>query len=160
MEFTSTYYYYLTNPNAKVFEEKAYNNPNQPNYIWKDNTLYMRKTIWGTDFRRWLKNVGVDYDDNDLAVYTPIAHIDNGVVTGYHTHIANISNRFLDMEKTIRERYYPNLYFVQIGNHPYPKEARYNQSWLIDQFHRECHRIVYPHHDPKQFFILPKDILP
>ena len=115
----------------------------------ESNTLYMRKTIWGSHFRRWLKDVGVDYDVNNPAVYTPVAHIENGVVTGYHTHYPNVANRFLDMSKTNRETFYPNLYFVQIGNHPYPKEGRYNHSWLVDMFHRECHRIVSPIPIPK-----------
>ena len=159
MEFSSTIYHYATNPNAKAFEETAYNS-NDPNWVWKDNTVYMRKTIWGNAFRTWLNDVGIDYDVNNPAVYTPVAHVENGIVTGYHTQYPNASNRFLDMKKSTRELYYPNLYFVQIGIHPYPKEGRYNHTWLVDMFHRECHRIIYPDPDPKKFFFFLKDIQP
>ncbi len=159
MEFSSTIYHYLTNPDARAFEETAYNT-DEPNWIWKDNTVYMRKTIWGCVFRNWLREVGIDYDSNNPALYTPVAHIENGIVTGYHTQLSNIANRFLDMDDDTRDKYYPNLHFAQIGIHPYPKEGRYNHTWLIDNFHRECHRIVYPDPDPKKFFFPLKDLLP
>ena len=158
MTFTSSIYHYLTNPDAKAFEEKAYNT-DEPNWVLKDNVLYYRKNVWGTDFCKWLINEGIEYDDDRPAVYTPVASIENGIVTGYHTHLSNISNKFLEMGKSRRENYYPNLFFVQIGNHPYPKEARYNQSWLVDNFHRDCHRIIYPDPDPKKFFFLLSDII-
>ena len=160
MTFSSTLYHYLTNPNAKAFEEIAYNSETDPNWVWKDNTVYGRKSIWGSAFRQWLISEGIDYDTNNPVVYTPVAHIENGVVTGYHTQYPNVANRFLDMSKSVRELHYPNLYFVQVGTHPYPKEGRYHQPWLVDMFHRECHRIVYPDPDPKKFFFFLKDILP
>ena len=158
MEFSSTIYHYLTNPNAKAFEEKAYNSE-EPNWVLKDNTLYCRKSIWGNSFRKWLISENIEYDTYNPALYTPVANIENGIVTGYHTHLTNVSNRFLEMGKTTRENYYPNLFFVQVGTHPYPKEGRYNQSWLVDNFHRECHRIVYPDPDPKKFFFPLSDII-
>ena len=159
MEFSSTIYHYLTNPNARAFEETTYNS-DDPVWVLNNNTLYARKNIWSRDLRVWLTSKGVEYDDDNPALYTPVAHIENGIVTGYQTQVTNIANKFLEMNKSIRENHYPNLYFVQIGTHPYPKDARYNQTWLVDMFHRECHRIVYPDPDPKKFFFSLKDVLP
>ena len=159
MEPTSSLYFMAINPNHVDFSQKAYNT-DQPIYVWKDNTVYKRTPVWLHDFRNWLENQGIEVDSDNKAVYTPVAHVKDDVLTGYQTQFPNMANRFLDMNKSTRESYYPNLYFVQIGNHPYPKVARYNSSWLTDCYHRECHRIIYPDSDPKKFFILPKDILP
>ena len=159
MEFSSNLYHMAINPNHVDFQQMAYNS-DHPIYVWKDNTVYKRMGIWNRDFKNWLSDQGIEVDPEDRVVYTPIAHVKDNVLTGYHTQYPNISNRFLDMNKSTRECYYPNLYFVQIGNHPYPKEARWSQAWLEDMFHRECHRIVYPDQNPKNFFILPNNILP
>ena len=35
------------------------------------------------------------------------------------------------MTETTRQ-HYPNLYYVQIGNHPYSKEGRLHKSWLLE----------------------------
>ena len=75
----------------------------------------LERLFGGSDFRRWLKDVGVDYDVNNPAVYTPVAYIKNGVVTGYHTQYPNVANRFLENGEVNKRNYYPNLYFVQIG---------------------------------------------
>ena len=159
MTFSSSLYFMAINPNHVDFSQKAYNT-DEPIYVWKDNTVYKRTGVWQRDFKNWLENQGIKVDSETRAVYTPVAHVKDNVLTGYHTHYPNVANRFLDMSKASRESYYPNLYYVQIGNHPYPKEARWSTSWLTDMFHRECHRIIYPDSDPKKFFILPKDILP
>ena len=159
MEFSSTLYFMAINPNHVDFSQNAYNT-DEPIYVWKDNTVYKRTGVWQRDFRNWLRDNGIDVDTDYNIVYIPVAHVKDNVLTGYHTQFPNIANRFLEMGKSTRESYYPNLYYVQVGNHPYPKEARLNQGWLVDNYHRECHRIIYPHHEPKKFFILPKDILP
>ena len=159
MTFTSNLYLMATNPNHVDFQQMAYNS-DQPIYVWKDNMVYKRTGVWQRDFRNWLRDNGIEIDSDENNIYCPVAHVKDDVLTGYHTQYPNVANRFLDMRKSTLESYYPNLYYVQIGNHPYPKEARWNSSWLTDMFHRECHRIVYPHSDPKKFFILPKDILP
>lgn len=158
MTFSSAIYHYAINPNAKAFEETAYNS-DEPNWVWKDNTVYMRKPVWGTDFRHYLVSEGIEYDTINPVVYIPVAHVENGIVTGYHTQLGNIANKFLDMGDDVREKYYPNLNFVQIGLHPYPKEGRYNHSWLVDSFHRDCHRIIYPDPDPKKHFFNLSDIM-
>jgi hypothetical protein len=157
MQFSSTLYFMAIKPDHIDFSHKTYDSED-PIYVWKNNTVYKRTHIWRHAFKQWLIDNGVDCEDK--AVYTPIAHVENDVLTGYHTQYPNISNRFLNMSSTRITTYYPNLYWVQIGNHPYPKEGRWNHTWLEDMFHRECHRIIYPDSDPKKFFILPKDILP
>jgi len=158
MEYSSTLYHMAINPNHSDFSQTAYND-NDPVYVWRDNTVYKRTSVWYRPFKRWLSLQGVTVSEDNV-VYTPIATVKDGIVTGYHTEYSNIANRFLDMDKSTLEYHYPNLYYVQIGNHPYPKEGRYQIPWLISQFHRECHRIVYPDSDPTQFFILPSNILP
>ena len=130
MEFSSTLYHMTVNPNHYEFNQKAYNT-DQPIYVWKDNTVYKRMAVWQRDFRTWLRDNGVEVDTDSNIVYTPISHYGNGVLTGWHTQYPNIANRFLDMNKAVRESYYPNLYFVQVGNHPYPKEGRFPLCWLL-----------------------------
>ena len=159
MEFTSTLYHMAINPNHKEFEQTAHNSE-EPVYMWKDNTVYKRTGIWQRDFRNWLSENGIEVDFDHRACYIPVAHVKDNVLTGYCTQHANFSNRLLDMSEASRKSCYPNLYFTELGNHPYPKQARWHTSWLMDNFQRECHRIIYPHYDPKKFFILPKDILP
>ena len=159
MEFSSSLYFMAINPNHSDFSQTAYNS-DEPIYVWKDNMVYKRIGVWQRDFRNWLRDNGIDIDNDNNHVYTPVAHVKDDILTGYHTQYPNIANRFLEINQSVRETHYPNLYYVQIGNHPYPKEARYSQAWLEDCYHRECHRIVYPDSDPKKFFFLPKDILP
>ena len=159
MTFSSNLYFMAINPNHVDFSQKAYNS-DEPIYVWRDNTVYKRIGVWQRDFRNWLNDNGIDVDGDNNHVYIPIAHVKDDILTGYHTQYPNIANRFLDMRNSTFECYYPNLYYVQVGNHPYPKEARWSHAWLEDCYHRECHRIVYPHSDPKKFFFLLKDILP
>ena len=159
MEFTSTLYFMATNPNHIEYEQTAYNSE-EPIYVWRDNMVYKRQGIWQRDFKKWLSENGIEVDPDYRACYVPIAHVKDNILTGYCTQHLNFSNRLLDMSEASRQAHYPNLYFTEIGDHPYPKQARWHTSWLVDNFHRECHRIIYPHYDPKKFFILPQDILP
>ena len=93
-------------------------------------------------------------------MYTPIAKLEDGKMIGYNTKHANIATRFLDMSDNLRKCHFENLFFVEIGNHPYQKEARYHHSWLIDNYHRECHKILNPPSDPKEFFLQPSSFAP
>ena len=156
MTFSSILYSMCTNPNHSNFNDMAYNSE-YPVYYLKNNTVYKRLGVWNRGWRNWLEENGVPVDD-DRAVYHPVINVQNGIITTWETQIANIGNKMLDMGESNRKVFYPNLYFVQIGNHPYPKEARFHKCWQLDTAQRECHRIIYPHHDPKQFFLLPKDL--
>lgn len=156
MTFTSTLYHITINPQHKDLQQTAYNST-YPIYFLKDNTLYRRQGIWARQTKNWLKEVGIELCEEN-AVYHPVVKVENGIVTTWETQLANVGNRLLDMSESIRNTYYPNLYFVQIGNHPYAKEGRLHKSWLVENTQRESHRIIYPHHDPKQYFILPKDL--
>ena len=157
MTFSSTPYRIVTNPQHHMLEEKCYN-LEIPTYYLKGNTLYQRQGVWQRDFRLWLESVGITVNDEDKSIYHPIIKVEDGIVTTWEANTANMGNKFLQMEDSTRGNWYPNLYFVQIGNHPYPKEARLHVNWQIEQAQRESHRIVYPHYDPKQYFLLPKDI--
>ena len=150
--FSSTLYHIATNPNHPAHKESVWNNASQPLYHMEGNTLYQRMTIYDKRRRLWLKDMGLEIGD-DYALYQPVIKVENGIVTTWETHFANIGNRMLDMEDSTRKIYYPNLYFVQIGNHPYPKQARYREGWNVMQAQKESHRIIYPHHDPKQHYL-------
>ena len=156
MTFTSSLYHIATNPQHADYQMKAYHTE-YPIWFLKDNVLYKRQNIWARSTKNWFSSVGLELCE-DNAVYHPVIKVENGVVTTWETQIANIGNKILDMTESARATYYPNLYFVQIGNHPYAKEGRLHKSWLLEDAQRESHRIIYPHHEPKQFFMLPKDI--
>tara|TARA_Y100001937_G_scaffold89963_1_gene121671 strand:- start:43 stop:519 length:477 start_codon:yes stop_codon:yes gene_type:complete len=156
MEYTSQLYHIVTNPQHPQLEETAYNSE-LPVYYLKDNTLYKRQGVWQRDWRNWLESVGITVCDEN-SVYHPVIKVENGVVTTWETQIANIGNKMLDMGESTRQTYFPNLYYVQIGMHPYPKEGRFHKTWRLETAQRESHRIIYPHYDPKQYFLLPKDI--
>ena len=157
MEFTSTLYHIVTNPQHPQLEEKAYNSE-LPVYYLRDNTLYQRQGVWERGWRNWLESEGIEICDEYRSVYHPVIKVENGIVTTWETNKANMGVKMLDMGECTRKTYYPNLYFVQIGMHPYPKEGRFHVNWAIDVAQRESHRIIYPHYDPKQYFLLPKDI--
>ncbi len=160
MTFTSTLYYLAIDPTNKQYEETCYNSED-PVYVWKDGTVYMRKGVWDFKMRNWLECHGIETTDvENRYFYLPVATIKEGVLIGYATEHANIANRFLDMSKSTREEYYPNLYYVELGMHPYPKEGRYHQGWAVSNYHRECHRIVYPDPDPKKHFFRLSQLLP
>ena len=145
-----------TNPNHASLKDIAYNSEN-PIYCLKNGVLYKRVGVWNRAWKNWLEENGVVVCE-DRAVYHPIIKVENGIVTTWETQIANLGNKMLDMGESIRQTYYPNLYFVQIGNHPYSKNGRFHKCWQLENAQRESHRIIYPHHDPKQYFILPKDM--
>ena len=157
MELSSQLYSIVTNPQHPLLEEKAYNSE-LPVYYNKDNTLYERQGVWQRCWFNWLVQNGVSVCDNHRSVYHPIIKVENGVVTTWETQIANLGNKMLDMGESTRQAYFPHLYYVQIGNHPYPKEARFHKNWRVETAQRESHRIIYPHYDPKQHFLLPKDL--
>ena len=150
--FTSSLYHIATNPNHRAHEESVWNKPNQRVYHMEGTTLYQRICVYDKQRRNWFISMGLEIGD-DCALYQPVIRVENGIVTTWETQVANISNRILGLGKVHREISYPNLYFVQIGNHPYPKHARYRQCWSVTQAQLESHQILYPHHDPKQFYL-------
>ena len=156
MTFTSTFYHMVTNPHHPNLKEIAYNSEN-PIYYLKENTLYKRVGVWNRGWKNWLEENGIIVCE-DRAVYHPVINVENGVVTTWETQVANIGNKMLVMDDSTRKAYYPNLYFVQVGNHPYTKLGRFHKCWQLDNAQRESHRIIYPHHDPKQLFLLAKDL--
>lgn len=156
MTFTSALYHMAINPQHKDLEQIAYRST-YPIYFLKDNTLYRRQQIWARNIKNWLESVGLELCE-DNAIYHPVIKVENGIVTTWETQLANLGNKMLDMSESTRKAYYPNLYYVQLGNHPYPKQGRWHKSWLIETAQRESHQIIYPHPDPKQHFLLPKDL--
>ena len=153
MEYKSTYADMLHRPNHPNYEDTHYNS-DELTYRLEDNTLYLFTSVWCRDFRTFLNEQGIVVPDNKR-LYTPLAKLVEGKLIGYNTQYPNMGNKFLNMYKNTREVHYSNLYFVEIGNHPYPKEARYQHSWLVESFHRDCHKLLNPPSDPKEFFIQP-----
>ena len=153
MEYTSTFANMLLNPNHSNYSMVWYNSDNLT-YILKDNTIYQYTSVWCGVFRKWLSDNSIDVPESRY-MYTPVAKLEDGEMIGYNTQYANVANQFLQEKDSIRETRYPNLYFVEVGNHPYPKVSRYHHTWLATNFHKECHRILNPPSDPKEFFINP-----
>ena len=158
MDYSSTLANMLFNPNHINYTDIAYNT-DLPTYILRDNTLFFMTSAWCRDFRAWLKSYGIDLGD-DRRVYTPCAKLVEGELIGYNTQFANMGNKFLDMGETTRQCYYDNLYFVEIGNHPYPKQGRFHHSWVVENYHRECHRLFNPPSDPNDFFFTMRTLVP
>ena len=159
MEYTSSLYHMAINPKHKAYSETVWNTDDMPIYIRKDNTVYQCQRVYERRHRNWLEENGVELDDN-YSMYAPIITVENGIVTTYETLRANVGNFFLQMDDYDRKRHYPNLNFVQIGMHPYPKYSRYRTGWSIEQAMRESHRIVYPHYEPSKHYVQTKDIVP
>ncbi len=153
MEFSSTLATMLHNPHHINYLETWYNSEDLT-YILKDNTLFKTTSVWCRDFRQWLVTHNVHVPDS-RRMYTPVAKLMDGELIGYNTQFANIGNKFLEMSDSVRKCHYDNLYFVEIGNHPYPKQARYHHSWIVENYLRDCHRIINPPSDPNKFFIQP-----
>ena len=143
----------LHNPQHQNFKDTSYRS-DQLSYRLKDNTLYYLQSVWCRDFRNYLESNGIIIPDN-RKLYVPVAKLVEGKLIGYNTQYANIGNRFLEMCDSTRECHYPNLHLVEVGNHPYPKECRYHHSWVVENYHRECHQILNPPSDPKEFFLQP-----
>ena len=160
MTYTSSLYYMCIDPKHNDFSMKAYNS-DEPSYVWKDNTVYARKVIWHNAQMNWLIEQGVKLTYEDNICYVPIANVDSdSLLTGWASDKPNIANVLLDLSESTRKKHYPNLFFAQIGNHPYPKHARIHTGYFVDSFNRECHRLIYPDPDPKKYFFRLKDILP
>ena len=158
MEYKSTYADMLHRPNHPNYEDTCYRS-DQYSYRLKDNTLYYLTSVWGYEFRTWIEEQGIVVPDNKR-LYTPVAKLVEGKLIGYNTQFPNMGNKFLEMYKNTREVHFSNLYFVEIGNHPYPKEARYQHLWLIESYHRDCHELHNPPSDPKEFFRQPSSFAP
>ena len=152
MEYTSTLADMLHRPHHPNYLDTLYNDSELLYYILKDNTVYHLTSVWCRDLRAWLSQQGVVVPDS-RRMYTPVAKLEDKMLVGYNTQYANVGNRFLELSDSIRECHFGNLFFVEVGNHPYPKEARYSHMWLVDNYHRECHKIINPPSDPKDFFI-------
>ena len=158
MDYTSTLANMLYNPNHQNYSDTHYNSDHYC-YRFKDNTVYQFTSVWGYEFSRWLEGEGIVVPDNKR-LYTPVAKLVEGKLIGYNTQYANTGNRFLEMDDGLRKIHFPNLYLVEVGNHPYPKEARYYHSWVVENYHRECHQILNPPSDPKEFFFHPSSFAP
>ena len=109
--FTSTLYHIATNPNHQAHKDSVWNNASQRIYWMEGNTLYQRMTVYDKQRRNWLKSMGLEIGD-DCALYQPVIRVENGIVTTWETHLANMGNKFLEIEKSHREINYPNLYFA------------------------------------------------
>lgn len=123
-------------------------------YKLMEGTLYNRFIIRSIGTRKWLLDNGFTHEQvKDGFFYRPIAKKENGEYIGWHCGKPNPSVWFLSMNDKERELLYPNLYWVDRGLFPYPKQVySLNISWFEDQYHRECHRILLPPENPLEFF--------
>ena len=154
MNYNTTIANMLINPNHRKHSEVLYNNEECFMYALKDNTLYYLASVWSIDLRKWIEKQGIIVPDS-RRMYMPIAKLEDNKLIGYNTQHANMGNKFLEIDSHTRSMYYPNLYYVEIGNHPYPKEARLHHQYQIGIYHKECHKLLNPPSDPKEFFLEP-----
>ena len=145
MQFTSQIYQVLKD---KKIINVNYHNDGLPHWVYEEGTLYQKQYLYGCGWIRTQLNVSSETQ----CIYYPIGRIENGVHIGWSTQAANYSNQILKMSPHERSVYFPHLYFVQLGNNPYPSSARLSTTWVTQMWHRECHKILLPHEDPQQFF--------
>ena len=142
MEYQSTLYHMLNNPNHEGFSYDEYH--------LVENTIYQRYYFYRQPIRRWFMDKGFTLEEIDEGIYKPIARKEGKHYIGWRGDKANPSVYFLNLDH--REIWYPNLFFVEQGINPYPKELRQHVNWTEELYHRECDMLFLPHHDPKQWF--------
>jgi hypothetical protein len=122
-------------------------------YASKGDTVYYRKNFNRSECREWFDDLGDKYKKAEYNLWLPVATKREGVYIGYSYSEANLSNSILKLGATIRKCYYPNLYWVDIGNSPYPKEVRFNEMYRHRVFNKYCHKIIYAGLDPATVFL-------
>jgi len=134
------------------------NNPNHLNFNYGykliEDTIYQRVYMHMHNRSQylWLENNGFTYEQARGHIYRPVARKETNEFIGWACSRANPSVFFLSMEDSVRKIYYPNLYWVERGLYPYPKQFKLSTSWQEEQYHRECHRLLLPNENPLHFF--------
>ena len=147
----------LLDDKYELFEMRTYRRNKY--YVLRENTVYQRKNFHQLDTTRWLDNFSSKFKEADYVVYVPVATLNDGEYVGYNYEHANFSNRVLAICNTTNFKcYYPNLYWIDIGNHPYPKEVRFHHDWRQREFNKYCNKIIYANPDPSKAFLTPTEL--
>lgn len=147
----------------KMFKNKDYHRWEQvdwekrPVFIQRDNTIY--QLVKSYYRKQWLRVQSEKFHSNGYAFYIPIATMEEGTLTSYIWDKPNMAKWLLDLAGSDgKVSCRPNLYWCDVGNHPYPKEGRFNTSWIQNEVERCCHRLVYPDIDIEKAVIFPSDL--
>ncbi len=124
----------------------------QKYFIRRDNTLYYIKRFYNE--KQYLDNSSPLFQKNDYMVYIPMATIEKGERIGYLWERANTANWLLTFKAQLKN-YYPYLYWCEVGNHPYPKDLRIKEPWMLSQWNKQSHRLIYPDIDIGRAVIFP-----
>jgi len=143
----------LNNPNHKRLSQTSWNDMKY--YIRRNNTIY--RLIHFYQGKKWLLSQSQKFKDNDYRCYIPIATKQGETYIGYIWERANMSN-YLLLHIHLQTQRYPNLHWCDIGNHPYPKEIRMDESWLQCSFNKVANRLVHPDFDITKAVLFPSDL--
>ena len=128
-----------------------------PYYIKRGDTIYKLRHHW--QGKVWLNQQSSRFQENEWYAYFPIAEKRDKVFVSYVYEKANTSNWLLSSySDNARERIYPNLYWCDVGNHPYNKDIRFNHCWVHSTFAKYCHQWVLPDLDIEKAVIFPSDL--
>ena len=148
----------FTNSEHMTFQQETW--VNEKYYVRQGDTIYKLQNFYGQSTRVWLNGQSPLFRDNEYRVYIPVATLetkgDTDTFIGYIWEKANMSNHLLgDYGDSSRKSSYPNLYWCDVGNHPYPKEMRLSSSWREGQFNKHAQKLVYPNYDITKAVIFP-----
>jgi len=128
-------------------------------YVLSGNTIYQRKAFFRRHNTEWLDSFSPKFSKHDYIAYVPVATLEDGVYIGYTYEDANLSNQVLDIcNRSKIENFYPNLYWVDVGNHPYPRAFRFNHNWRQTTYNKYCNKIIYSNPDPSKAFLTPTEL--
>ena len=127
-----------------------------PLWLHRDNTIYKYKRPYEGDTQKWLEKLSPKFKENDFRMYIPIAKKSYDKYIGYSWERKNLA-MYLLKDSITRGQYY-NLYWVDIGNHPYPKGMFFQQGWREREYLRSCHKIIHPPDNPLDCVIFPSEL--
>ena len=127
-----------------------------PMWLLRDNTLYKYKRPYDRQTYKWLDKISPRFKEENYVMYIPIARKSYDKYIGYSWERKNLSMHLLKNED-IRDGYY-NLYWVDIGNHPYPKGMFFQYNWREREYLRHCHKIIHPPDNPLDCVIFPSEL--
>lgn len=145
----------------KMFTDKDCERLKQLN--WKDQLVYLKRgdTIYAIhrywQGKTWLREQDQRFAENDWTAYFPIATKKGDTYISYEYERANPSRYYLEYQSRLKTSF-PNLYWCDVGNHPYPKEIRFSPCWLHSEWNKYCHKIIMPDMDISKMVIFPSDL--
>ena len=128
----------------------------RPVWLIRDNTLYKYKRPYDGQTQKWLEKLSPKFKEEYFRMYIPIARKSYDKYIGYSWERKNLS-MYLLKDSATRGQYY-NLYWVDIGNHPYPTGMLFQQGWRECEYLRHCHKIIHPPDNPLDCIIFPSEL--